>query len=58
MISGSRLSSITMIWSRIARMQASEETAPAVIGIAVIVPIAVLVAVVTAITLLIWLVLR
>jgi hypothetical protein len=35
-----------------------EQTAPAVIGIAVIVPIAVLATVVTGIALLIWLVLR
>jgi hypothetical protein len=50
---GSRLDRLARVAGR-----GREETAPAIIGIAVIVPIAVLVAVVTAIALLIWLVLR
>ena len=50
---GSRLDGLARVAGR-----GREATAPAVIGIAVIVSIAVLVAVVTAIALLIWLVLR
>lgn len=50
---GSRLDRLARVAGR-----GREQTAPAVIGIAVIVPIAVLVAVVTGIALLIWLVVR
>ena len=50
---GSRLERLARVAGR-----ACAETAPAVIGLAVIVPSAVLVAVVTAIAPLIWLVLR
>lgn len=49
---GSRIDRLARVAGR-----GREETAPAVIGIAVIVPIAVLVAFVRAIALLIWLVL-